>query len=346
MPGSYVPNPFLHYTDKMSYTQRLHNTFTNLVENVIYSGLHLPNQNRLYRKYFPNARKSFYETHKSSAIIFVNNHVSSSSARPYLPNIIEIGGIHVKPAEPLPKNIQEFFDSAIDGAIVFSMGSFVQSKDWEVEKREALVKAFGKIKQKVLWKYENETLPNKPDNVMISPWLPQRDAVAHPNVKLFITHGGLLGTTEALVEGVPVLGLPVFGDQKMNMAKAVSREYGLKIDLDEITEEKVSKALNDLLSNPKYKENAKIISKRFVDRPMTPKEAVVYWTEYAFRHKGAPHLRAAGNDLNFIEFHLIDVYLTLGLIASIIFYINFIVLKFILRRIFKKKNDSKKLKKK
>ncbi|KAG5670631.1 hypothetical protein PVAND_000879 [Polypedilum vanderplanki] len=57
---------------------------------------------------------------------------------------------------------------------------------------------------------------NKPDNVMISSWLPQRDILAHPNVKAYICHGGLLGTTEAVYEGVPVLGIPIFGDQKTN----------------------------------------------------------------------------------------------------------------------------------
>lgn len=43
------------------------------------------------------------------------------------------------------------------------------------EKREAFLHAFGKFKQKVLWKWENETMPNKPSNVFIRKWLPQRD---------------------------------------------------------------------------------------------------------------------------------------------------------------------------
>jgi hypothetical protein len=329
----------------MTYKERLYNTFVSLVEDVLYSTLHLPNQKRLYKKYFPNAKKSFDEMYKNSAILLLNNHVSSSSARPYLPNMIEIGGIHVEKSKPLPTDIQNFLDSAKDGAILFSMGSLVQSTDWSVESREAFVKAFGKLKQKVLWKYENETLPNKPDNVMISPWIPQRDILAHPNVKVFITHGGLLGTTEALVEGVPVLGIPVYGDQMMNMAKAVARGYGLQISFKNISEENMSNSLNELLSNPKYSENAKLISSRFVDRPMTPQETVVYWTEYALRHKGAPHLRAAGNSLSFIKFHLIDVYLTLGVIGLIILYLNYLILKFVLSKFFKKSSATIKKKK-
>ena len=340
-PYSYVPHPFLSYTDKMTFSQRMTNVLLSQYENFAYHAFHLPNQEKLYNKYFPNARKSFNEIYKSSAIIFLNNHVSSSFARPYLPNMIEIGGIHVEPAKPLPKNIQEFLDSAKDGVILFSMGSMIQAVNWPIETREALVKAFGKLKQKVLWKYENDTLPNKPDNVMISPWIPQRDIVAHPNVKVFITHGGLLGTTEALVEGVPVLGIPVFGDQRMNMAKAVTRGYGLQVEYNGITEEKVSKALNELLSNPKYSENAKRISSIFNDRPLTPQQAVVYWTKYALKHKGAPHLKAAGNSLSFVEFHLIDVYATLAVIALAILFLNYLVLKFLISKLFSKKADKK-----
>ena len=341
MPSSYVPNPLLRFSEKMTFIQRLENTAVNLIEDFMFAAIQLPNQARLYRKYFPNATKTFNEMYKTSAIIFINDHVSSSSARPYLPNMIEVGGIHVPPVKPLPEDIQNFLDSATDGVILFSMGSIIQAVDWPEEKREAFVKVFGKLKQKVIWKYENDTLPNKPDNVMISKWLPQRDILAHPNMKLFITHGGLLGTTEALIEGVPVLGIPIFGDQKMNMAKAVERGNGLKILLNDVTEDKLEEALNELLTNPKYSENTKIISERFIDRPMTPQKSVVYWCEYAVRHKGAPHLRAAGNSLNFFQFHSIDVYLTLAVIGIFVAFLNIKIFKFVLRKCFGKKNASK-----
>lgn len=325
----------------MTFWERFHNTVYSLHEKLVYTLLHMPYQGYLYRKYFPNARKTFAEMMKSSSIIFINDHIASSSARPYLPNVIEIGGIHIEPLKDLDGGIKAFLDSSPEGVVVFSMGSNVKGIHWPVEKREAFIRAFGKLKVKVLWKYENDTLPGKPDNVMINPWIPQRDIVAHPNVKVFITHGGLLGTSEALVEGVPVLGFPVFGDQKMNMAKAVTRGYGLKIDVDDITEDAVFAALTELLENPKYRENAKIISKRYSDRPMTSQESVVFWTEYVQRHDGAPHLKAAGLELNFIEFHLIDVYSVLAAIGFIFLYIDYLVLKFIFSRVCKKKSTKK-----
>lgn len=74
--------------------------------------------------------------------------------------------------------------------------------------------------------------------------------LAHPNLKLFITHGGLLSTIEATYHGVPVVGIPIFGDQKMNVAKAVNRKVGLQVPYNELTEETLGKALNEILSNP------------------------------------------------------------------------------------------------
>lgn len=316
--------------------QRLHNTAVHIVDRLAYTFFQLPSQRNLYNKYFPNAKKSFDEMLLSSSIMFVHDHVSISSARPYVPNIIEIGGIHIDPPKKLPEDIKAFLDSATEGAVLFSMGSIVQAVDWPIEKREALIKVFAKLNMKVLWKYENATLPNKPDNVMISPWIPQRDILAHPNVKLFITHGGLLGTSEAVTEGVPVLGFPVFGDQRMNLQRAVANGYGLMISIEDIAEENVSAALKELLTNPKYKENAKLYSDRFNDRPMTPQGSVIYWTQYAYNHRGAKHLQPAGKHLNFIQFHLIDVYATLAFIGFVVLFLDYLVLKYLLKKFCRK----------
>ena len=344
-PYSYVPQPFLHYTDKMTFPQRLHNTVFSILEHILFDFVHIPMQTKIYNQHFPKAKLSFSEMIKTPAILLLNSHVSSSSARPYLPNLIEISGVHVEPVKQLPEDIKNFLDSADEGVIYFSMGSFIQSKNWPIEKRQALVNTFGKLKQKVLWKYENETLPGNPGNIMIGSWLPQRDILAHPNVKVFITHGGLLGTTEALVEGVAVLGIPIFGDQKMNMAKAVARGYGLQLDYDDISEELFAEKLTELLNNPSYDDNAKEISRRFSDRPLTPQKTAAFWVEYAIRHNGADHLKAAGNSLNFFQFHLIDVYATLSLLALIVMYINFIIFRKIARKLFSKKAVKKSKKK-
>lgn len=330
----------------MTFTERFWNVLNSVIEKLFYELFHLPNQKKLYQKYFPNAKNSFEDVLKNSSIVFINRHTAAFGSTPRLPNMIDIGGIHVQQAKPLKSKLQKFLDNAKDGVILFTMGSIIQGTDWEESQREAFVRAFSRLKQKVIWKYENEILPNKPDNVKTLKWLPQRDILAHPNVKLFISHGGLLGFYEAEVTAVPLLGIPMYGDQHMNIANAVSHGYALKLDYPEITEEKILSKIEELLSNPKYKENADKAMRHFKDRPMTAKLSAVYWTDYAIKHNGAPHLRHGGNNLNFIEFNMIDVYLSFLVILVIIIAINLCACKIILKKVFKSMNSVDKKKKK
>lgn len=55
------------------------------------------------------------------------------------------------------------------------MGSNLNSKDMPKEKLDMFLNTFKKLKQRVLWKWENENLPGQPSNVMTSKWLPQTD---------------------------------------------------------------------------------------------------------------------------------------------------------------------------
>lgn len=80
-------------------------------------------------------------------------------------------------------------------------------------KLRAFVEAFRTLKQKVLWKYENESIPNLPDNVMVRKWMPQSDILAHKNVVLFVSHGGVFGKQEGVHRGVPMLFIPLYADQ-------------------------------------------------------------------------------------------------------------------------------------
>jgi hypothetical protein len=88
--------------------------------------------------------------------------------------------------------------------------------------------------------------------VNIYEYLKWRISAAHPNVRLFITHGGLLSTQEALNRGVPVVGIPVFGDQSLNMAWAQSAGYGITLSLHNITKGSVSWAIKEVLENDRY----------------------------------------------------------------------------------------------
>ncbi|KAG8336178.1 hypothetical protein J6590_050380, partial [Homalodisca vitripennis] len=107
-------------------------------------------------------------------------------------------------------------------------------------------------------------------------------------------HGGLLSTSEAVYCGIPMVLIPMFGDQPNNVAQLAASGAAVKLAYNEITKETVLKALRAVLYDSRYRESAKLLSERFRDRPMSPLDTAVYWTEYVLRHKGARHLRSAG----------------------------------------------------
>lgn len=68
-------------------------------------------------------------------------------------------------------------DNATDGAVYFSMGSNAKSKDFPKETKETLLQAFKELPYTILWKYEDDELPGRSDNVKIAKWLPQQDVL-------------------------------------------------------------------------------------------------------------------------------------------------------------------------
>ncbi|GLH09941.1 UDP-glucuronosyltransferase [Gryllus bimaculatus] len=207
---------------------------------------------------------------------------------------------------PFRQDLQLFLDEAKEGAILFSLGSNLRSEKLTPEKRKVLMDAFAELPQKVLWKFEADSLPGQPKNVKISKWLPQSDIL------------GLLSTHEAIYRGVPVIGIPFFGDQPVNIQKLVSHGVAIQLNFKELTKESLLKAIRTILNDSSYRENMKKLSAKFRDEQQTPLERAVFWSEYVLRHKGAPHLQSAAKDLNFIQYFLLDVLAFIFLIPALL----------------------------
>jgi glucuronosyltransferase len=151
------------------------------------------------------------------------------------------------------QDIRQFLDGAgKEGFIFFSMGSLLQGSQMPASFRKSILSTFSKLKQRVLWKFETEAMEVLPPNVKLTKWAPQQDVLGHKNIRLFITHAGLLSTQEAVYHGVPILGIPMLGDQFVNIQQAVDRGFGLELDFTTITEKSLKEAINIVLSDSRY----------------------------------------------------------------------------------------------
>ena len=94
--------------------------------------------------------------------------------RPVPPNIVYCGMMQCREARPLAGDLKQFMDSATDGVLYVSFGSVLQGSQVPADKKEALLKAFGSLKKKVLMKWESDDMEGKPDNMMVRKFLPQQ----------------------------------------------------------------------------------------------------------------------------------------------------------------------------
>lgn len=277
---------------------------------------------------------SYNDLRRRISLLFYNYHSHSEGPiRPTAPQSIEIGGIQIKEKpNPLPKELAEFLDNASEGAIFFSLGTNVKLSFLAPQVQQALFNVFSRLRLRVIWKTDDlENLPGNSSNIYYHNWLPQDDILAHPNLKLFINHAGKGGVAEAQYHGVPMLALPVFGDQSGNAEIMVASGFGLSMDVHSLTEESLQAAIDELLQNPIYLEKVRKFSALYRDRPLTARQSVVFWTEYVLRHHGALHLQSPWLHLDFVARNNLDVYAALLLSLTLSLTISFLLLRFVVR---------------
>ncbi|XP_056321188.1 UDP-glucuronosyltransferase 1A5-like isoform X1 [Danio aesculapii] len=338
-PPSYVPKGLTHFTNRMNLWQRSVNFVRTLVQPVACSRM-FARADEIASQVLQK-KTSVIEIMSRAALWFMHFDFAFEFPRPVMPNMVIIGGVDNKKAEPLSQELEEFVNgSGEHGFVVFTLGSMVSQLP-EAKARE-FFEAFRQIPQRVLWRYTGPVPENAPKNVKLMKWLPQNDLLGHPKVRAFVTHGGSHGIYEGICNGVPMVMLPLFGDQGDNAQRLVSRGVAESLTIYDVTSEKLLVALKKVINNKSYKENMMKLSAVHRDRPIEPLDLAVFWTEFVMRHKGAEHLRPAAHDLNWIQYHSLDVIGFLLLILLTVIFVTIKICMFCFRKCFKKTQKKKK----
>ncbi|XP_059622697.1 UDP-glucosyltransferase 2-like [Phlebotomus argentipes] len=267
-----------------------------------------PRLNNMLKKKF-NWDVNVRELSKLSKIALVNKYPGLDIIEEALPNVISVGGLQIQRNKNLTKDFQEIMDNAKNGVILFSLGTNVKSATLGVDRQIEILEAFRQLPEYTfIWKFEADSLPvDVSPNVIVKKWVPQCDLLAHPNLKLFISHCGLLSTQEAVWYGVPILGLPIFFDQFINSEVSVKTGFAERGDIRNIERKSFKKLIEKMMSNSKYRENAKILSEIFRDQMETPLERAIWWIEYVLRHPNMTHMETPSRNLNLAQRESWDV---------------------------------------
>ncbi|KAK5639821.1 hypothetical protein RI129_010632 [Pyrocoelia pectoralis] len=323
-PSHPVLNPdfSLPFGGSLTFKQRilsfLFQTYTRFYKHV-YS---YPKLDLQVRKHFGNGYLPLTDIANKVSMLFVNVNPIFHNIRPVVPAVIQIGGgTHLKTPKPLPRDLQNYLNNATEGFIYFSLGSNVKSVDMDRQLRDTILATFSELPYKVLWKFESDDLPGKPSNVYISKWFSQQDVFRHPNIKLFITQGGLQSMEEAIYNYIPLLGIPFYGDQYSNVDLMVAKGFGLSLSNQNLRKDEFKKTILEVISNPRYRNRVIELAKVALDQPMTGLQRAVWWTEYVLRHKGAQNLRSPAIDLPLYQYLMLDI---IGFFFAVILVFIFI----------------------
>ncbi|XP_060088534.1 UDP-glucuronosyltransferase 1A1-like isoform X4 [Heteronotia binoei] len=333
-PPSYVPRILTTYSDHMTFGERVKNLLFRMSEGFLCSSVYSP---------YSNLAAEFLQKDTTVAKLLGHGSVWLMRAdftfdypKPLMPNMILIGGINCAGKKSLNQEFEGIVNASGEhGIVVFSLGSMVS--EIPMKKAMEIAEALGTIPQTVLWRYTGEVPPNLAKNTKLVKWLPQNDLLAHPKARAFITHSGSHGIYEGICNAVPMVMMPLFGDQMDNAKRVESRGAGVTLNVLEMTSKDLSDALKAVIYDKTYKENIMRLSALHLDRPIHPIDLAVHWVEFVMRHKGAPHLRPAAHDLNWFQYHSIDV---IAFLLAVLLTSLFISLKcclFCFRKCFCKK---------
>ncbi|XP_038054871.1 UDP-glucuronosyltransferase-like [Patiria miniata] len=317
---AYIPAHHTGFTDRMTLSQRLTNYISHWTSEYIQADF-TGRYHQLKVKYNINPEVHITESIQQAKLWVFNRNYPLEFPRPMHPNTLmyasTIGG--KRGNYTLSKDVSKFVEGATAGVVLFSLGSHVESM--ELKQGQMFADGFAKLPQRVLWQSNvNFTGLKLGKNTKMVNWLPLRDLMTHKNMKVFVTQGGVNSVHEALWAGLPMVGIPLLYDMFDNVDRAVARGVALSLgDITEVTSERLHDAVSTVIKDPKYRENALRDSAILKDllRFNPPAETIANWILHVTKF-GGDHLRPAVYDLNFIQRNLIDVYLILLLVFTVV----------------------------
>lgn len=200
-------------------------------------------------------------------LLLLNLHPIFDNNRPVPPSVHYLGGgLHLlnKTIPRLEQSIENFLNTSKNGSVYVSFGSSVDTNALTRNFLNTLLKTFVNLPNfKFLWKVDTAVVKNitLPSNVMTQSWFNQRAVLNHPNTIAFVTQGGVQSSDESLQAQVPMVCLPMMGDQFYHCAKLQDLGTAQVLNTSFATSQELITALLKVTSNKSYKNNCKQLSK-------------------------------------------------------------------------------------
>lgn len=170
---SHIPFFLSRFTNKMNLLQRTINTFATKMFSYFIHQCHYSTIQSIVQRAMPNI-PPIRELEKNISLVFTNTHPVINYARTMPPQIVEVGGMHGRPAQPLSQDLEEFVSNPF-GFILFAVGSVLPMEIMPEHLIQSFIHTFSQLPQRVIWQWKGKIRTDLPANVLAVPWLPQQD---------------------------------------------------------------------------------------------------------------------------------------------------------------------------
>ncbi|KAM9694880.1 LOW QUALITY PROTEIN: UDP-glucuronosyltransferase 3A2-like [Trichechus inunguis] len=313
-PVSYVPTFHSLLTDRVDFWGRMKNLLMFFGFSRKQWQIHSRYDNTI-KEHFPEGSSPVL-SHllRKAELQFVNSDFAFDFARPLLPNTVYVGGLMAKPIKPVPQDLESFIAKFGDsGFILVSVGSMLSTYQTQEIGKE-MNSAFAHLPQGVIWRYKCSHWPKDVQlaaNVKIVDWFPQSDLLAHSSIRLLVTHGGQNSIMEAIQHGMPMVGIPLFGDQPENLLRVEAKNLGVSIPINQLKAGTLALMMKQVIEDKRYKSAAMAASIIRRSHPLSPSQRLVGWIDHILQTGGGAHLEPYAFQQPWREWNLLDVFLFL-----------------------------------
>ncbi|KAH7715531.1 Protein UGT-64 [Aphelenchoides avenae] len=226
------------------------------------------------------------------------------------PDVRQTGG-HCQEGGPLEKEYADFVeDPKSKGTIYIAFGNYVPWHYAPEKLREDFFAALEEFTDhRIVFSYNSPDYANRTvgKHIKLTKWAPQKDILAHPRTKAFLTHSGAKSLREGLCSRTPLVLMPMFAEQSFNAKFALSLKLGTVLNKFTLDKQAVVDAVEEVLNNPLYKQRITKLRDIFLDRPIAALDDGAFYATRLIRHKQRPlFFKRKGMDQNLLEFHNLD----------------------------------------
>ncbi|EFP11502.1 hypothetical protein CRE_19282 [Caenorhabditis remanei] len=176
--------------------------------------------------------------------------------------------------------------------VLVTFGSVAQVDKIHFDLLKSLLETFSKQPGLIIWQSnlsidEIKSIHNLtvPPNVMVSSWVPIKELLAHDNIEFLICHGGINTVNELALFGVPVLGVPLQGDQASNLARVVDLGAAELMTIIELNEGKLDEMMGKMRMNlERYWSRSEKLAKMLAHHRQFHTGYQKFWLNWVARH--------------------------------------------------------------